>query len=290
MANTGFDISPAALADVIVADTRPKLPMLDAFSTLLNVPAERGLTVECPLIAGDDAATFSKANGGYKETGDADITKCTVNLTHIHASRSFSPDELAAWGPEGIIAAFRAEASAKIVKKAHAIVGALVTSSNFSANVVSTAANFTYEDVVDLDADLDTALAADQRALVLSPSYMAALKKDAKLVASFNTSGENSVIRTGIVGQIGNFQVMQFTGLPGNSQNLVGFAAGADAIGVATAVPYSGPGANAAVSTLGGLPVKVEVEYTGGILYLTAAIRFGAGVGRATSLKRVLSA
>ena len=288
MANSGFDIAPAALADIIVAALRPKLPVLDMFTTLAQSREDRGTTIDVPFVAGDDAITFSKADGGYKQTGDADITKASVALTHYHATRSFDASELAAWGAEGVINAFREEAVAKIVKKANSVVNALVTNANYSSNIVIAAADFDYNDVVDLDTALDDLLAPEQRGLVLNSTYIGALRKDAKLTSAFNTQGVNSVVRTGVVGNIGTLQIMQYAGLPANGENLVGFAAAKDAIAIGTGSVWSA-GTNSAVATMGGLSILVESEYTGGILYLTAAIRFGVAKGRA-NLRRIKSA
>ena len=264
MANSGFNIAPAALADIIVADLRPKLPVLDVFTTMAQSTEDRGITIDVPFVAGDDAITFDKASGGYHQTGNADVTKSSVNLVHYHATRGFDASELAAWGADGIINA------------------------NYSANEVITAANFDYNDVVDLDVYLDGLYAPAERGLVLNSAYIGALRKDAKLTSAFNTQGDNSVVRTGIVGRIGTLQVMQYAGLPGNSENLVGFAASKDAICIGTGSVWSAS-PNSGIATMGGLSVMVESEYTGGILYLTAAIRMGAAKGRA-NLKRVLSA
>ena len=288
MANSGFNIAPAALADIIVADLRPKLPVLDVFTTMAQSTEDRGTTIDVPFVAGDDAIVFDKASGGYHQTGNATVTKSTVSLVHYHATRGFDASELAAWGADGIINAFREEATAKIVKKVNAAVAALVTNANYSANEVITAANFDYNDVVDLDTYLDGLEAPAERGLVLNSSYIGALRKDAKLTSAFNTQGDNSVVRTGIVGRIGTLQVLQYAGLPNNSENLAGFAASKDAICIGTGSVWSAS-PNSGVASMGGLSVMVESEYTGGILYLTAAIRFGAAKGRA-NLKRVLSA
>jgi len=214
MANSGFNIAPAALADIIVADLRPKLPVLDVFTTMAQSSEDRGTTIDVPFIAGDDAITFDKASGGYAQTGDADVTKSSVNLVHYHATRAFDASELAAWGADGIINAFREEATAKIVKKVNAAVAALVTNANYSANEVITAANFDYNDVVDLDVFLDGLEAPAERGLVLNSAYIGALRKDAKLTSAFNTQGDNSVVRTGIVGRIGTLQVPARSGPP----------------------------------------------------------------------------
>ncbi len=268
-------VNNGIVEQVIVADLRPKLPVLDVFTTMAQSSEDRGTTIDVPFIAGDDAITFDKASGGYAQTGDADVTKSSVNLVHYHATRAFDASELAAWGADGIINAFREEATAKIVKKVNAAVAALVTNANYSANEVITAANFDYNDVVDLDVYLDGLDAPAERGLVLNSAYIGALRKDAKLTSAFNTQGDNSVVRTGIVGRIGTLQVLQYAGLPANGENLVGFAASKDAICIGTGSVWSAS-PNSGIATMGGLSVMVESEYTHGILYLTAAIRMGA--------------
>jgi hypothetical protein len=68
----------------------------------------------------------------------------------------------------------------------------------------------------------------------------------------------------------------------------LGFAAAKDAICIGTGSVWS-ISPNSGTATSGGLSVMVESEYTGGILYLTAAIRFGVAKGR-SNLKRIKSA
>ena len=246
----------------------------------------RGKSVQVGLIGGDPAIEFGAT--GYHEAQDADITAVSVTLKHLHSTKAFNPITLAEYGEQYIVNAFVQNAVEELAAKCHAEIAAIITAANFSAVQTVTAANYGYDDVVDINTDLSTAKASRQRALILNPSYIGALRKDAKLTSAFNTQGDNSVVRTGIVGRIGTLQVLQYAGLPNNGENLVGFAASKDAICIGTGSVWSAS-PNSGVASMGGLSVMVESEYTHGILYLTAAIRFGAAKGRA-NLKRVLSA
>ncbi len=96
------------------------------------------------------------------------------------------------------------------------------------------------------------------------------------------------------IGQLAGANVYQFAGLPNNSENLAGFACGADAIAVASALPMSEiPGfevANAVDADTGlGVQVLMGQEQSG-YYNVTATLLFGAAVGRATSLNRLTTA
>ena len=103
-----------------------------------------------------------------------------------------------------------------------------------------------------------------------------------------------NVISTGSLGSIAGAQVYQFSNLATNSESLAGFICGADAIAVATALPFNEiPGAEVSQATdpATGLSVQVMIiQEQSGYLNVTATLMFGAAVGRATSLVRLKTA
>lgn len=291
MSNT-IASAPAVLAEQVLAGLRGKLAVLSAFSTNLT-PTAIGKTMQVSLISGGAAKEFSKANGGYEESDAADIVAQTITLKHLHSTKDFDPTELAEYGEAYLVNAFVPEAINQLVKKVHAEIGALFIAANFSADEVITAANFNYSQVVDLNTDLNIAKASDSRALILNSTYAGALRKDATLITPFQGNGDTSLVRSGVIGQVGNFGVFEFTDLPGNSQNLTGIALGQDAVCVAMALPNASayPGEVSSAVDASGLSVQVlKSQGTDGIVRLTATVRFGCGVGRSTSAKRVKSA
>ena len=291
MANS-IAAAPAALAQEVISGLVGELPLVNAFSTNLTGTFTRGKSVQVGLIGGDPALEFGAT--GYHEAQDADITAVTVTMKHLHSTKAFNPLTLAEYGEQYIVNAFVQNAIEELAAKCHQEIAALVINSNYSANSVITAANFGYDDAVDLNTALSAAKASKQRALVLNSTYAGALRKDATLVQPFTSGGASgSLVTTGTIGSVAGMGVYEFTDLPGNSENLTGFACGKDAIAVASALPsadmYVGEVDSAVDAS--GLAVQVlKSKGTDGFLRLTATLLFGAAKGRATSLKRVLSA
>ena len=285
--------APATLSETILAGLKGRVAApLSAFSTNL-VPATTGKLVTVSLVSGGAAKEFSKANGGYHESDQAALTAATVTLRHYHSTKDFSPDEIGEYGEQYLANAFVPEAINQLTKTIHGLIGATVVNANFSTSEVITAANFNYGQVVDLNTDLNDAKAADPRALILNGAYAGALRKDATLTAPFNGAGQSSLISSGAIGQVAGFNIFEFTDLPTNSENLAGFACGADALAIASALPNASmfPGEVAQAVDASGLSVQVlRSQGTDGIVRFTATIRFGVAAARATSLKRIKTA
>lgn len=291
MSNT-FSAAPAALSEIILPGLKGRLGFLPAFSTNLTTRTV-GKTIQVNLVSGGVAKEFSKANGGYKEGDDANLTAVQVTLKHLHSTKEFTPDEVGEYGEEYLARAFVPEAINQLVKKVHAEIGAVLLNANFSANEVITAANFNYSQVVDLNTDLNDAKAGDPRCLLVNGAYAGALRKDATLVAPMQ-SGQQSLVGSGLIGNISGFQVFEFTDLPTNSENLAAFACGADALAIGMAAPYVSntfPGEVSTATDPSGLSVQVlRAQDQDGILRLTATVRFGVKAARGTSGKRVKTA
>jgi hypothetical protein len=293
MSNT-IAASPNVLAEQILAGLRGRLAVLSAVSTNLT-PAATGKTMQISLVSGGAAKEFDKSAGGYHEADDANITSKTVTLKHLHSTKAFSPDEISEYGEAYMVNAFVPEAINQIVKKVHFEMGALILNANYSASEVITAANFNYAQVVDLNTDLNDAKAGDPRSLILNGAYSGAIRKDATLTSgAFNGAGApGSLVSTGAIGQVVGFNIFEFTDLDGNSENLAGFAMGADAIIAGFSLPNASmfPGDVSQAVDASGLSVQVlKSQGTDGIVRFTASVRAGFGVGRATSLKRIKTA
>jgi len=291
MANS-IAAAPAALAQQIIPGLVGNLPIINAFSTNLTGGFTRAKSVQVSIIGGDAAIEFGAT--GYAESQDADITAVTVALKHFHSTKKFAPIDLAEYGEDYIVNAFVQNAVEELSAKVMAEVGSIILAANFAENDVVAAGSFGYDSVVDLNTALSSAKASRNRALVLNPSYVGALRKDATLTQAFSGSAQNSAVVTeGALGRIAGMDVFEFSDLPGNSQNLTGFACGKDAIAVASALPspamYEGE-VDSAVDP-SGLAVQVlKSKAFDGFLRLSATMLFGVQKARTTSLVRVLSA
>ena len=291
MANA-LNAAPAALAQQVISGLVGELPLVNAFSTNLTGSFTRGKSVTVNIVGGDAAIEYGAT--GYHEAQDADLTAKTVTLKHLHSTKAFAPLDLTEFGEQYIVSAFVQNAVEELAAKCHLELAAIITAANFSAVQTVTAANYGYDDVVDINTDLSTAKASRTRALILNPSYAGALRKDATLTQAFSSAGVNgATVVDGSIGRVAGMNVYEFSDLPTNSQNLRGFACGRDAIVVASALPspemYVGEVDNAVDPS--GLAVQVlKSKGTDGFLRLTATLLFGAAVGRATSLKRIRDA
>lgn len=290
MANS-LNAAPAALAQQIIPGLVGSLPLINAFSTNLTGAFTRGKSVTVMIAGGDPAIEFGAT--GYAESQDADLTAVTVDLKHLHSTKKFAPIDLAEYGEDYIVNAFVQNAVEELSAKVMLEVGSIITAANFSAVQTVTAANYGYDDVVDINTDLSTAKASRNRALILNPSYIGALRKSATLTQAFSGSNQNSAVVTeGALGRIAGMDVFEYSDLPGNSENLTGFACGRDAIAVASALPspamFEGE-VDSAVDP-SGLAVQVlKSKAYDGFLRLSATMLFGVKKARATSLKRIRS-
>ena len=282
--------APAVLAQGVIKALANKLPVLSGFSTVFTSSIQgAGKTIQVPLIGTSTATEFS--TGGYLTQDDATVTSTSVTLKHFKVSSRFSPLDIREYGVGFFANNFVETAAIALSQKCMTEINSLITVANFASGVVTGAA-LDYDEVVAAQKVLDDAKAPDKRALVLNNTYTADLRSDATIIAAFQLGA--NVISTGSIGTIAGAQVYQFSNLAANSEGLAGFLCGADAIAVATALPFNEiPGADVSQATdpATGLSVQVMIiQEQSGFLNVTATLLFGVAVGRSTSLRRLCSA
>ena len=289
MANS-IAAAPAVLAQGVIKALANKLPVLSGFSTVFTSSiAGAGKTIQVPLIGTSTATEFGAS--GYLTSDDATVTASSVTLKHFKVSSRFSPLDIREYGVGFFANNFVETAAIALSQKVMTEINSLITVANYASGVVTGAA-LDYAEVVAAQKVLDDAKAPDKRALVLNNVYTADLRSDATIIAAFQLGA--NVISTGSIGTIAGAQVYQFSNLSGNTEGLAGFLCGADAIAVATALPFNEiPGADVSQATdpATGLSVQVMIiQETSGFLNVTATLLMGCAVGRSTSLRRLCSA
>jgi hypothetical protein len=289
MANS-IAAAPAVLAQGVIKALANKLPMLSGFSTVFTSSIQgAGKTIQVPLIGTSTATEFS--TGGYLTQDDATVTSTSVTLKHFKVSSRFSPLDIREYGVGFFANNFVETAAIALSQKCMTEINSLVTVANYASGVV-TGASLDYAEVVAAQKVLDDAKAPDKRALVLGNTYISDLRSDATIIAAFQLGA--NVISSGSLGTIAGAQVYQFSNLAANAEGLAGFLCGADAIAVATALPFNEiPGADVSQATdpATGLSVQVMIiQEQSGFLNVTATLLFGTAVGRSTSLRRLCSA
>lgn len=174
---------------------------------------------------------------------------------------------------------------------------ALFTNSNYSAKITCSAAAFNYSKVADLAEDCtDANMPAEGRALVLAPSYFTALSKDDGVKAAY-AFGSNDVIRYRKIPSLAGFMpVIEYSGLPSNSENLKGIALNKQAAVIASrvpAVPANFPGEVQNVTDPdSGFTMQLRKWYSAdeGKYFLSMAALWGGAVGNGDAAIRIVSA
>jgi len=282
--------APSVLASGVIAALANKLPVLNGFSSVFTSSvAGAGKTITVPLIGTSVATEFGAS--GYLEQNDASLTQANVTLKHFKVSSRFSPLDVREYGMQFFATNFAETAAIALSQKCMTEINSLITAANYSSGT-NVGANISYAEVVAAQKTLDDAKAPDKRALVLGNGYLSDLRSDSSIIAAFQLGA--NVISTGSLGSIAGAQVYQFSNLSANAESLAGFICGADAIAVATALPFNEiPGAEVSQATdpATGLSVQVMViQEQSGYLNVTATLLFGCAVGRATSLRRLTTA
>jgi hypothetical protein len=288
MANS-IQAAPSVLADSVIASLKNKLPVLNGFSSVFSSSISgQGKTIQVPLIGTSTATEFS--TGGYLTQDDATVTKADVTLKHYKVSTRVTPLNIREYGMS-FFQNFAQTASNALAEKCMADIAALILAANFSTST-TTGADLSYAEAVATQKTLDDAKAANPRALIVNSKYLADLRADSQIVGAAGLGA--SVITSGNIGQVAGAGVYQWSNLPTNSENLAGFACGADALAVATALPLTEiPGFDVAVGTDADTGLSVQIimgQEQSGYYNITATLLFGVAIGNAASLVRLKTA
>jgi hypothetical protein len=284
MANS-IQAAPSVLADGVIASLKNKLPVLRSMSRVFtSSPQASGKTIQVPLIGTSTATEFGAS--GYLAQDDATVTKSDVTLKHFKVSTRVDPLNIKEYGAGFFVDNFTVTAANALAQKCMDEVRAVITVANFATDVVSGAA-LSYAEVLSAKKALDDSKAAEPRVLVLNNTYTQNLLGDSTITGANGLGAE--VIRSGRLGTLAGAEVYQWSNL-GTAEDLGGFYAGADAIAVAAALPFTEiPGwevANA-IDPDTGLGVQVIVgQEQSGYYNVTATLLFGAAKGRGESLCR----
>lgn len=207
------------------------LAPLDAFSTDYSGDAAvKGKTIKVPIVGNLVAAPFA---GDY-ETGDGDADSIPVVLDE-HDFKSVGITDTEFHDSSFVTAEkFGFQMGAAVAKLVVNNILATVTAANYgAAGFTGIASTFTDDDVVDLRTALTNKLAGDPRNLVLKPDYFGELLKDPSTKDASAFGGTESIRAGRLPGYRGFREVIEATEIPGNGENLVGFAAHPSSMAVA---------------------------------------------------------
>ena len=298
MANTLTSMQARIFADSAIRKFNSILTPFKAFARdFSNQTAMKGDVVRVPVFPTVSAGSYS---GSYSAT-DRTITGTDISINqHIFISTAFTDREIAE-SPADYFTNMGAQAAKGVAKSFLTTTWGSVTAANFgntSADKVTiAAASFTSDYVADLRTKLFAkGIAAPEASLIMDTAYWTALLKESTLTAAFYGGAE--AVRGGQIPQLFGFDgVYESAIIPGNSENLVGFACSPQAIGVA--IRYLKPQSTVALIDAGyvsdeetgvTLGIRVIPEPLAGKVHYVVECLYGYSVIDGTSLVRLLSA
>jgi hypothetical protein len=294
MSNTLNGVNLAVVAQRTLSTLLVRFPSASAFSTdfssdIANVGESVTTRVATQPGVQDFTATTAAAN--------VTTTARTISLSNYSGVRvGFTDME---WSKSSINLndIFIGPVANTVIRAIMDDVLARVTNANFGAAAFTGAAStFDADDVVDLATALDTGnVPFDPRSLVLLPSYFGALAKDNAIQAA-DSYGDDGPIKRNRFPMVHGFEVVQYNGIPNNSESLVGFASGPQGLLIAArvpAIPDSFPGEiESATDPESGLTIQVRKWYSADDRkhYMEAGVIHGSQIGVTGNLKRIVSA
>tara|TARA_Y100001963_G_scaffold127141_1_gene180301 strand:+ start:114 stop:995 length:882 start_codon:yes stop_codon:yes gene_type:complete len=293
MANTLGGINLAQIAQQTLETLSAEMPVVSAFTTDFSSDvADVGESVSTRVAS---AVSAGDATSGYSAT-DVTSTAKTITLNkHKHFTAAFTDLEIAKGGMDMLERTFVQPAVHSVVNAMMDDLLALVVNATYSNNTVVTAANFGADDVATLAGDLTTLnVPRGGRAMVIKPAYYAALAKDNAIQASY-AFGNPGAIQDNNIPRVHGFDVLEYSDIPANSENLEGFVCGKEALIIAgrqPALPENWAGSVESVQDPDtGITLQLRNWYEGkdGAQYITATLIYGVAAGT-DSLKRILSA
>lgn len=284
-----------------VNPTRISQLTLDALETL-RLPFSAFTTDFSPDVAraGDAVTTRFVTNpsvqnfSSSKASANAATTSRTINLQHYSGvSLGFSDTEMS-FSDVKLMDMFVVPAITALFENVMANVWGRVLAASFSSNTVVTAANFNASAVAGLAQSLNEAkVQANDRHIIVPPSYAVSLKKDTAIQASY-AYGSPEAIRTGRLPDVYGFRIHEWNGtIPNNSENLAGIACAPQGLIIAVRPPALPQNWYGKVSNVTdpetGLTIQMREYYDGSEQRVEWCFIYGTGIGVTGNLHRIRS-
>lgn len=272
---------------------------LALFSTMFkNIPLQGTDKIQVPYYPLETAASRDFAGTYIFDSTDTQAKEVTINKRK-YQGLSFTSAELRRqpkFDPE-TLGRLKGQ---KLAEDVLADIWSLITNANYGAAAFTGAASdFDVDDVIDIEAILDTAKwPVSNRSLITKPTYIAGLKKD------MNANGGMSTFNRDANGELKRFPSMNSLSfatsnfIPANAENLVGFAVYPSAILVGFSPILPAPAVMAKLSRYETVehPSGLTLEFREwgdadtDVEKRTIEVNYGYGVGEVAALKRMVSA
>jgi hypothetical protein len=239
MANSTTGIQDDIIARSVLQGFTAAIAPMAALNTLFSdAAANRGDRVSVPRLASNLDAAEDKTVGSAYTIQDIDSDAVEIVLNK-HKYVSMGNDDIEVANSSALVLErYGVRKGNLLAKTVVQDIFSEITAANFgSAAFTGAASTFDEDDVADIADACDDDNMPEDRYLVLSNAYITALRKSGAIK---DTSGYGfNAIQTGQIPMLHGFKVIPSNIIPGNSQNLVGFAT--DGSGIAAAFRYLAP-------------------------------------------------
>lgn len=297
---TGIDIK--VMADAIVTDSKRMNLPLNAFSTKVEVNPNvmLGDSVQVPyLYKAADATAFNSSTNNYTtDNGGTAGTKSVALNKHYKTSFQVTGAQYNRLGDMWVQETLRSHMDA-LDSAAMVDIMSLVTNANFgAAGVTGIASTFDATDMNRLRKLLRAKVGPTAPLFaVLAQDYYENLLEDASLKNALNYGG-TEVARAGVLANVrGISETYESSLVPGNSENLVGFATSKAGLLFALAIPQKAPGLENAVEyeiavSPSGMTYGIykQIDLSTHALNIGVEAIWGSAVGNSEALTRIVSA
>ena len=241
MANNLTQVQDIRIADKFLESFVAALTPLRAFSSDFSPEfTERGKTVNVPVI-GAAAASYDFA-GSYSQNADSDVQGIPVVLDRHKVQSLHLTDKEVSESSWVSIERLAISKARQLAQDVLTDLWSLITAVNYGAAAIDpvNAPDFGADTVLDLRKACATAdMPVSDRALVLDSSYYSNLLGDSKISHSYLMQMSQPTLMEARIPRVYGFDIYETTILPGNSEDLVGFAA--HPRGMAVAMRYLQP-------------------------------------------------
>lgn len=262
MPNTLGTSNATLIAQKALEELVALLPVLGQIATDHTAEnAKFGETIIVHEVAAAAAVPFDKAVG-YVPSNRSQVDIPVALNQHVHHTYYVDVTE-ASSSRVDLIARFAKTGAYAIGASLVNSLCALITEANFAGKTVKALGagqdGFDRKSLVLLSKALDErAVAPFGRFALLNPSYFASLMMDNAMLTVLLQAGA-AAVTSGKLPSLHGFEISQFTSLPHNDEDLVGFAGTRTGLAMATRIPDD-PGVNS-----GNCSISVATEPTTGI-------------------------
>ena len=233
MSTVSSTLNDSIISEKAIEAFVAELAMLRAFSTDFSAEtAAKGSAVQVSIPANITAGTTENA---YETEDTAAINVATVPLTSYAKATVGITDKQFANSSSARLERFATQQAKAVARKIIVDAWALVINATFSQKVTKALASLTTVDVRALRVLLDKAdVPITDRALTPHAAAYHKLTADTTFtIATATAYGGTEVIRDGMIPRLLGFDVFMSNIVPGNSENLIGFAVHPSALAIA---------------------------------------------------------